>query len=184
MATVEQNMEKLIRSVSYTRTSGLEVFGARVKAVDRKRRTCDVVVDDNLTLYGCRLNAVVDDYENAVLAVPAMDSVVAVQALNGDMKNLIVVSVSEIESVNVAVGEMSVSISERDVVFNGGDNGGLVKVSEMVSWMLKVSTDMQTLKTQLSAWPVAGNGAPLGLVFSPATPTPKVADFEDKKVKH
>ena len=54
----------------------------------------------------------------------------------------------------------------------------------MVSWMQKVHQDLNTLKMQLSSHPVAGSGAPLGLVFNTQTSYPNKSDFENTKVKH
>jgi hypothetical protein len=46
-----------------------------------------------------------------------------------------------------------------------------------------VYNDLSALRTQLATTPVAGQGAPLGLVFNMTTPTPKVEDFANKKIK-
>lgn len=70
------------------------------------------------------------------------------------------------------------------IEFNGGENGGLVKISPTIAWMQKVNSDLQTLKTLLQTSPVAGNGAPLAIVFNPTTTAPEQSDFEDEKVTH
>lgn len=68
------------------------------------------------------------------------------------------------------------------IQFNGGENGGLIKITPTIAWMQKVSADLQTLKTLLQASPVVGNGNPLGIVFNPQTPAPDRSDFENEKI--
>lgn len=70
------------------------------------------------------------------------------------------------------------------IVFNGGENGGLVKIIPTVEWMRKVNNDLQTLKTLLQTSIVAGNGAPLAIVFNPQTTAPEQSDFENEKITH
>lgn len=71
------------------------------------------------------------------------------------------------------------------IEFNGGENGGLVKLMPLAEWMQKVSSDLQTLKTLLQASPVAGNGAPLAIVFNPQSPAViQQTDFENEKITH
>jgi len=68
------------------------------------------------------------------------------------------------------------------IQFNGGELGGLVKISPVIAWMHKVNSDMNTLKTLLQTSPVAGNGASLAIVFNPQTPDPDQSDFENNKI--
>jgi len=70
------------------------------------------------------------------------------------------------------------------IVFNGGDNGGLIKILPTIAWMQKVNSDLQTLKTLLQTSPVAGNGALLAITFNPQTSAPEQSDFEDEKITH
>ena len=61
------------------------------------------------------------------------------------------------------------------IQFNGGENGGIVKISPTIAWMNKVNLDMQTLKGLLSG---------IGLAFVPQTTNPQQSDFEDEKITH
>lgn len=70
------------------------------------------------------------------------------------------------------------------IIIDGGANNGLVKVDEMVSWMQKVHADLLTLQTSLASHLVAGNGAPLALLFNPTTPAPVSANMQNAKIKH
>jgi hypothetical protein len=88
-----------------------------------------------------------------------------------------------VERVCIKIGSITVDIDDKGVVFNGGGLKGLVKIDAMVEWMGKLHGDLTTLQGLLSASPVAGNGAPLGIIFSPTTPAPQVDSFENKKIK-
>ena len=93
-----------------------------------------------------------------------------------DRNNAAVILTDEIDKI---------AVDARDtIIFNGGQNNGMVKVDAMVGWMAKVHSDLQTLKALLMAAPVAGNGAPLALAFNPQTPAPQTGDFENDKIKH
>lgn len=47
----------------------------------------------------------------------------------------------------------------------------------LLDWMTWVYADLQTLTTLLASSPVAGNGAPLGVIFTPATPAPDINTY-------
>ena len=74
-------------------------------------------------------------------------------------------------------------MDKNGFTFNDGTVGA-VCADKLVEWMSKVYSDLQTLITLLSTSPVAGNGAPLGVVFTPSTPSPNLADFTDDAFKH
>ena len=123
----------------------------------------------NTTIPRIRLAAIVGGAAGGIRITPAPGSIILVADLScGELRELAVVGYSEIESIEI----------------QGGDNGGLVKVEQMVAWMQKVHADLLTLQTLLASTPVAGNGAPLGAVFTPSTPAPAANNFENAKIKH
>jgi hypothetical protein len=87
------------------------------------------------------------------------------------------------DAVHIETGETTADMDKNGIVFNGGELKGLVKIEVMIDWMSKLYQDLQTLKNQLLTQPVAGQGAPLNLVFNPVTPQPELTDFENEKVK-
>ena len=149
------------------------VFTAKVKSVDGE--TCNVELE-GLTMSDVRLRAVVNGETSKILVTPKTGSHVLVADLSGDLSQLAVVGYSEVEKIEVDAND--------EIVFNGGENKGLVKVESMVDWMQKVYNDLQTLVGLLSSSAVAGNGANLAITFSPTTPSPNIDDFQNKDVKH
>jgi len=149
-----------------------DTFVAKVIKVDGA--TCEVErVIDNKKLDNVRLN-VSSTEEQGTVITPKLDSNVLITTIDG--YQWFVSQFSEIEKITVD--------AEDTIIINGGENRGLVKVEKMTEWMQKVYNDLDTLKTSLNTWAVAGNGAPLGLVFNPTTPNPQVSNFENEKIKH
>lgn len=149
------------------------LYTAKVLSTDGE--TCCVDID-GLTANDVQLRAVVDGEESGILITPKTGSYVTVADLSGDLTRIVVVGFSEVEKIEVN--------ADDKIIFNGGQNKGLVKVEKMVNWMQKVYNDLQTLTVLLSSSPVVGNGAPLGIVFTQTTPSPVIDDFQNKDITH
>lgn len=154
-------------------TKGQSLFTAKVLSTDGE--TCCVDAD-GLVLSDVQLRAVVNGEESGILITPKTGSYVTVADLSGDWTRMVVVGFSEVEKIEVN--------ADDKIIFNGGQNKGLVKVEKMVDWMQKVYNDLQTLTVLLSSSPVVGNGAPLGIVFTQTTPSPVIDDFQNKDITH
>lgn len=142
-----------------------------VKSVDKDECTC-VVDDDGTDIPGVRLRPVTGT-NTGIVGYPKQGAYVL----------CVKVEATEEWMMIEATQYESILINCDSIILNNGENG-LVKITEMVSWMQKVYNDLQTLKTQLNTWPVAGNSAPLALVFNVTTPNPVQSNFEDTKIKH
>jgi hypothetical protein len=142
-----------------------------VKSVDKDECTC-VIEDDGTEVPSVRLRPITGS-NNGIVRFPKVGAhVLAVKVETSE--DWMMVEATEYESM---------LINCDSIILNDGENG-LVKITEMVSWMQKVYNDLQALKTQLNTWPVVGNGSPLALVFTVTTPQPAQSTFEDKKIKH
>lgn len=154
----------------------------KVSNIDENKYTCDGdPVDGSAKITGIRLRSVTENHQSTVV-IPADNSLVLVAMLSN--VDAYVLHADEAKKILVKVGNSTIEITDGVVNINGGDNKGIVKVDSMVSWMQKVYSDLSTLQGLLSASVVAGNGAPLGIVFTPQTSAPASADFENSKVKH
>lgn len=149
------------------------LFTAKVLSTDGE--TCCVEID-GLVVSGVQLRAVVNGEESGILITPKTGSHVTVADLSSNWTRLVAVGFSEVEKIEVN--------ADDKIVFNGGNNKGLVKVEKMVEWMQKVYNDLQTLTGLLSTQPVEGNGALLGITFTPTTPSPSIDDFQNKEITH
>lgn len=154
-------------------TGGARIFTAKVLSTDGE--TCCVDID-GLVVSDVRLRAVVNGEESGILVTPKTGSYVTVADLSGNLTRLVVVGFSEVEKIEVNADDR--------IIFNGGQNHGLVKVENMVGWMQKVYNDLQTLTGLLSGSTVDGNGLPLAITFTPTTPSPTIDDFQNKDITH
>lgn len=161
--------------------SGRVFFPATVESVEGN--TCTINVD-GLSISDVRLRATIDDVADSVLLVPAVSAPVLVGSLSDGLDNLFIVQVDSISEAHLKINETVFKLDKNGIEINSGENGGMVKIDEMVKWMQKVYSDLQALKALLSLHPVAGNGAPLALTFNPSVPSPQRSAFENKKVKH
>lgn len=145
--------------------------------------TCTVERDGAPTLYDVLLNAIDDDLQSYVTVYPKEGSNVLVAIIENLKTEAVIVKCSEVEEVKVKIGTQTLLIDKEGFIFNDGANKGMVKLVEMVDWMTKIYTDVQTLKGLLLAHPVVGNGAPLALTFNPTAVAPNLSMFENKEIK-
>lgn len=135
--------------------------------------TCEVSID-GLSVPDVRLRASTQVDGAQLLLRPAVGSVVIVGTLTGDLDHLVVLSMDQAE----------------EVVINGGELGGLIKVEELTSRFNALEHDVNQLKQILSAWtpiPNDGGASLKGAVSSWAgrqLALTKRGDYEDEKVKH
>jgi len=180
MGELEQAIELAVKKVASKMQVKQILSGT---AIEVGELTCSVEREDSPTLFDVRLNAIDDELESCFTVYPAEGSAVLVAIIENMKTEAVVIRCSEVAKVKVKIGDKTLVTDKDGFVFNDGTNG-MVKLAEMVSWMQKVSTDMKTLKTLLANSVVAGNGAPLAIVFNPSTPAPEKGTFEDTKIKH
>ena len=144
--------------------------------VDWDAQTMTAVDGDGLEFF----NVLLGVGTMAIKPVVGTDCLIAI--VEGDEATAFLMYADEAEE--ITANAKSLRYSSDLIEYNGGENGGLVKVSPVIEWMQKVSNDMQVLKTLLKTTPVAGNGALLAIAFNPQTTAPKQSDFENDKIKH
>ena len=99
---------KLIEEVLANYGNDGFICGEVVK-VDKKNLTCDIKLDENLTLPGCRLNAVeMPNSTNHVTVFPKKGSYVSGIA-TADLRDVLIVSISEVESVEIKADKVIIN---------------------------------------------------------------------------
>lgn len=141
------------------------LYVGRVKSVDGE--TCTVQVDD-LTLSDVRLRAVVNGKESKMLITPACGSYVTMIDLGDAMTDLLVIAYSEIEKVE---------ITAKEVIFNGGENGGLINIQALTD---KLNSLITKFNTHTHNVPQLGKSS----VTENIVMELERSDYEDEKVKH
>ena len=141
-----ENIKRLIREVDKT------VFMGTVSAVDESERTCVLKVG-NVEYEDVRLYGVVKADLKGFVMLPAVGSSVVVGRIE-DSNELVVLMCSEVDKILYTVGDVEIladaekleykngdtlvkataqkiEISATEIVMNGGDLGGLVKIEEL-----------------------------------------------------
>ena len=84
------------------------IVGEVVK-VDTKALTCDVKLDENLVLHGCRLNAVERQQSGECFAVIPKEGSFVSGVATADLRDVLIVSFSEIDRVIIKAGRIEVN---------------------------------------------------------------------------
>lgn len=128
-----EKISGLIKRIAGTQNNALVLFEAKVKSVDAAAQTC------TLTRYDT-------DFENVrltvgftgdsdLLVIPAEGSMVIAADMSAPlMRDIVVLAVSK----------------SAGIVFQGGQNGGLVKVKELTEKLNAIEKEINDLKTALS----------------------------------
>ena len=161
---------------------GMMFVMGRVESVGEE--TCSVKIADRIVINDVRLNASADGNADNILIKPTVGSMVMMADLSGgELRSLVVISFSALESMTVKF--------EGDVVINGGENEGLVKVVPLKDRLNAIENDINSLKQVFSAswFPVVYDGgaslkaAAASWAAQPLKSTNK-KDIENPKIKH
>ncbi len=204
----------------------LQVFAAQVEEVDEKKRTCRVKVNEGVSFEDVRLYGLTDDGLKGFCLIPKRDSMVLVSRIdNGN--ELYVTMFSEVDKVLGTIGDKTelsldeetfrymskgdtddkkvtleitdgkVTVDADEIVFNGGENGGLVKIKELTD---KINGFIKKFNGHTHTIPLITTESAAGKGTAENVPVPAPAQtnqaselkkspnnlypYEDPKVKH
>lgn len=171
----QENIKDLIRQLSDT---GEEIYSkiCTVVSVDDTKRTCTVrPIDESAEINRVKLQAFING-KTGVYLQPAEGSEVIVTFIGKSAAY--VAMYSELDEIFIDVPQITI---------NGGDNGGLINIGDLVSKINALESDLNTVKGLFNAW-VPLVEIPLKTALTPwaaqiFTPT-LTAELEDTKVKH
>lgn len=179
-------IQELIRTLAGA-PAEMNLQVCKVKSVDVDKRLCDLEpLTGEAELLDARLQASVELAEGFVLVPKVGSNVVA----GFFAKNAAVILLaSELEKVHVKVGESKLEVSGTEIIINGGDNSGLVKVKELKEQIDNTASYLEALKKCLTTWtPAPGDGGAALKIFATANlaleKKPKSDNLENSKVKH
>ncbi len=171
--------------------AGKELSWLRVaKVVSCNGYKCTVMIG-SLRLEDVRLRAVVNDKEDKVLLTPKIGSMVLVYDLSaGRLRDLVVLSMSEVEKIEIKAGNTTIDIDNNGIILNGGNLDGLVKAQALTDRLNALENDINNLKSAVSGWtPMPQDGgealkrALSAWAGTQLTITQK-SDIENTKIKH
>ena len=144
-----------------------------IAAVDENSKTCNID-DDGFMMYGIRLQSVTNAAAG-ILKVPKIGAqALAVKIEDGD-------------------GFMLLDCAEYDkIIFNGGNNGGLINIQSLVNKINAIENDLNSLKTVFKTTWIPATSPDSGAALKAAAATwagqtiskTQTKDLEDKTITH
>lgn len=92
---------------------------------------CDVERENAPTLLDVRLNAIDGDLQSFVTVYPEEGSKVIVGIIENLRTEAVVLRCSEVEKVNLKIGDQTLKIDKDGFVFNDGTLDGMIKIREL-----------------------------------------------------
>lgn len=180
---LEEQLTHIIRKICSQQISSQVSLGKAVN-INADNRTCDIVLNDDLTLFDCRLNAVIDSYDNHLTILPKENSFVAFLRLEGLSSSCLVISYTEIDRILVRMNDIQADISSSGIILNGGSLGGLVNISQLTAKLNQLiaafNSHTHQVSTTGSSTAQSGIASPVASSFQPFSQN----DYEDTKIQH
>lgn len=144
------------------------VISGKVLEVDTESRTCNIDIDGT-TLTGVLLQPLIDNTTG--IAVFPKVGATAISLYNAEYDGWILLQASDIERVQLNIGDTSIEVTADGVLFNDGNNGGLVNIDAFNA----VVTDIGVIAAALSS---------LGRPITTTSTALDKSTIEDTKVQH
>ncbi len=164
----------------------VEVLYCTVNSVDVDKCTCSCTPISGKATTGLENVLLKSEANDGFMLVPSIDSTVVV-GISDLTKIPFVIMFEDIDQVLVKIKETTVDISDGLTEFNGGENGGLVNVLDVVDRLNKVENKINGMITTFNAHvhtiPTGVSGAPVIPISGTLTPTVR-QDIEDTKITH
>lgn len=170
------------------------LFLSTVVSVDVENRMCAVqsVVDNNSTTIP-RVN-LSTEANDGFIKIPKVDSTILVMLSQTDREYYMIMC-EDLQDIFITVNNHSINVNQLQVsatttVFNGGNNKGLVKVSDLVDKLNKIEQQVNKINVALQGWtPVSSDGgAALKTFYNTLQPQDLIqtviGDLENEKVTH
>jgi hypothetical protein len=174
-----------------------------VTAVDKDTDTMTLSpLDGSADYTGVLLEALdkTDDTESDVVRYPAIGAFAIIGLIDNNDLNTFLIKASQFESVTILIaksvkitasGNGNVTIDANSIVFNDGNNSGLVNIQPLVTKINKLETvlnqQITAFKTHTHSGVTTGPGiSGLSIIPAPSliTPLTKQSELEDTSITH
>lgn len=180
---------KLLREI--TRSSDNKIHVCKVVSVTGAK--CNAMpVDGTAEFTDVRLNAVTSG-SAGIIITPAVDSIVVVNQIS--TVDSYISQFSEIEKIEIEIGDFKIVLNGNEMVFNNGDLG-LPKIDKLVERINRLEDKLKSHQHGYVTFP-SGSAGPLNLTVAGSTPGVLPApsseliflnternELEDTKIKH
>lgn len=166
--------EKLIAHFRSMGKIATIIESATVVSVDTDNLTCVVELADETEIADVRLKAAIDEVKDGIVQIPVVGSTVLVGSIGNKVGVRAVIMVSEVE----------------ETLFDGGENGGLIRIAELVEKLNNLENKVNDIVSKFNSH--VHTGVSTGGGSSGTTPTTvsgtltttQQSDLENEKVKH
>lgn len=173
------NTAELIRKIANKNKT--TVVRAIVKSVDEEKGVCDCqLLGSGADIYDVKINAAINTTKG-IRIIPSIDSVVYLIFEDNTNTEAFIALYSEVEKV---------LLDGENFQFNSGENGGLIRIEDLITKINIIENDINSLKSVFSNWITSPNdgGASLKAAsaswFSQNITKTKKEDIENNKIKH
>lgn len=192
MNQTEENLQRLISLMGKRNLQAALVAVGTVQNIDEQNRSCEIKIDDDLTLFNCRLNAVLDSYQNHLLIVPKDQSAVAFVCVDGKPTDPLIIAYSEIDKLLLQIENTTLNIDKDKIEINGGDNKGLINIEDLKNNLDQLKNYVEALNTAVSTGlsaigeSTAASGTAGKTAYTTAMTGKSInfQDMEDTKITH
>jgi hypothetical protein len=151
-------------------------------------RTCTVnPVDGSAAIENVRLNAYSDGDQGLIIS-PKKGTYVIVGMISA--VDTMVLMCFEIESIILNMGNTTLSITDGEILMNGGENGGMIVIENLVDKINAIENDINSLKQVFSTWVTVPQDGGAALKAASASWSAnqivnmQTADIENAVIKH
>lgn len=176
-----------------------------VDAVDERNRTVDCTpIDESAPVLSVNLQAN-QESEDGIVLFPAIGSYVVVSFINPSVAVVILcekidkigLKIGETTAeiidgkVNISIQDTTVEISATEILFNGGNLGGMVKIEELRKSLNSLKVYCETLKDAVSsglnavgaAMAASGQNGATAFETAMTSANIKIEEMENEKIK-
>ena len=162
----EKQIRESIQKIANAGSRSSHFMNAEIVSVDSE--TC-TVKRNGLELSDVRLGAVVNSNTKNLVIKPKIGSLVLIADLsNGQMRDLVIIGWSEVDSITV----------------NGGDLGGLIKIQELTDKLNSLVTKFNAHTHQVSTTGTAAAQTGMAVATAGTATQFSKSDYEDENIKH
>ena len=174
------NLIDSIREI--TKQNILTTIRCEVKSVDETKGTvnCQPLNSDDPEILDVKINANLNPVKG-LRFIPSIGSIVYVTFENESDSEGFISLYSEVDKM---------LIDSNEIIFNGGQNEGLINIIDLVSKLNTLENDINNLKSSFSSWvPVPNDGGAAlktsaSSWFGSTLTNTNKSDIEDTKIKH
>lgn len=170
----------------------MQAMAYDVVSIDKDNATCVIKESDGDNIEDVRLKSVVDDSNIGLVVFPKVGSSVIAQKIMNDEQNLFIAKINEIDSIKISIKDkFEAELKDSgDLVFNSGDNKGLVihdkakqNFDSLKNYVDALENGAGLIASALDGL-VPGTSIAYNAVTEPAKAACQLIDMQNEKIKH